>query len=284
MSKKNLLIAGCGDVGSALAMQILNTGKFNVWGMRRTISALPEGVRPIQSDLTDSAKLGEWPEKIDYVVYAAAADSWGEEGYRNAYATGLTNVLDKLRSEGHTPKRVFFTSSTGVYHQSQGEWVDENSATSPTSFSGKIMLEAEQLLADSEFPGTSVRFGGIYGPGRDRMINRVKQGGGCASEPVIYGNRIHRDDCAGLLAFLISKDMDEAPLEQIYLGVDDAPVPIHEVLQWLAEQLEVVLDNSFPLPQRANRRCRNQRILDAGYPFIYSNYRAGYTALINQKS
>ena len=281
MNRIHVLIAGCGDIGCELARQLLSQNDhFSVWGLRRNISKLPEGVHPIAGDLADASGLGDWPEKIDYVVYSAATDGRGEENYRRAYIDGLNNILSRLQNDDHKPARLFFTSSTSAYHQSNGEWIDETSETLPSSYSGKIMLEAETILQNSPYPATTIRFGGIYGPGRNRLINRVRAGEGCQSEPVIFGNRIHRDDCAGIIAHLIHRDLKGSSLDSLYLGVDSYPAPMHEVLHWLADKMNVELDDSAPPPARANKRCRNNRIVDSGYSFRYPDFRAGYAQLI----
>ena len=278
MNRIHVLIAGCGDVGCELARQLLSQNdRFSVWGLRRNISKLPEGVNPVVGDLTDANSLGDWPEKIDYVVYSAATDGRGEENYRKAYVDGLKNVLFRLHKDGYKPARLFFTSSTSVYHQSNGEWIDETSETLPQSYSGKIMLEAETILQNSSYSATAIRFGGIYGPGRNRLINRVKEGEGCQPEPVIFGNRIHRDDCAGIIAHLINRDLEGSSIDSLYLGVDNYPAPMHEVLHWLATKMNIELDDSFPPPARANKRCRNDRITKSGYLFIFPDFRVGYS-------
>ncbi|WOG28170.1 SDR family oxidoreductase [Endozoicomonas sp. 8E] len=283
---KNVLIAGCGDVGCELAQQLLDTGNYSVWGLRRNIDRLPSGVHPVEGDLSNPEQLGEWPSNIDYVVYAAAADGPGQDNYHKAYLRGLSNVLSRLQADGHRPERVLFTSSTSSYHQNDGQWVDETSPTNPGRYAGKIMLEAEAILINSPFPATAVRFGGIYGPGRNRMINRVRAGEGCKAEPVIYGNRIHRDDCAGILAHLIQRDEQKLPVDSLYLGVDHEPAPLYEVLHWLADQLDIMLDDTHPAPQpqRGSKRCSNQRIIDAGYTFRFPNYKAGYSELLDSMS
>ena len=276
MNKKNILIAGCGDVGCELARQLLRTRQFEVWGLRRSIDKLPEGVHPIYGDLSNHTKLGDWPEQINYVVYSAAADGHSPVQYQQAYVDGLNNVIDHLKQSNGEPQRLLFTASTSVYHQKNGDWVDEDSTCRPETFPGQTILEAEHVLFSSGIPATSVRFGGIYGPGRNRLIKRVMEGKGCSRDPVIYSNRIHRDDCAGILAHLIQMDMEKKPLDAIYLGVDSYPAPIHDVLHWIAQQHGVELDDSHPAPPRSSKRCSNRRILDTGYRFHYPDYKAGY--------
>ena len=276
MKKKNVFIAGCGYVGCELARQLIRLGDFQVWGLRRNIQELPEGVHPVQGDLTLDKKPAGWPAVIDYVVYCVAAKDYAETSYRQAYLEGLDNLITLLKKEGQHPARILFTSSTGVYHQSEGAWVDESSDTSPQNYSGQIMLEAETLLRNSPFVSTAVRFGGIYGPDRMRLLNRAKDGIGCYPEPPVYGNRIHRDDCAGILAHLLVMDVSGQPVKPVYLGVDNDPAPIYDVLHWLANELGVDLDDNNPPPARGNKRCANALIRSEGYTFHYPDYRLGY--------
>ena len=278
---KNILIAGCGDVGGELARQLLLSSEFQVWGLRRSTDQLPEGVHAIHGDLSDPDRLGAWPETIDYVLYTAAADGYSPELYRLAYVTGLINVINHLKKKNSQPKHLFFTSSTSVYHQSHGEWVDEGSDCHPQTFSGQTLLEAEKVLFASNLPATSVRFGGIYGPGRNRLIKRVLEQKGCAKEPAVYSNRIHRDDCAGILKHLIQMSINGQMPDPVYIGVDSQPASMHDVLHWIAAQYGVELNDSHPAPPRSSKRCSNRKILDTGYHFKYSDYKAGY---LKQKS
>ncbi len=274
--KKNVLIVGCGYVGSELASQLLATQTCQVWGLKRHPDSLPVGVTPVLGDFSSTKTLGKWPERIDYMIFSASANEPTEADYKAVYITGLKNTLSRLVSDGHQPKRVFFTSSTSVYHQCEGEWVNEASLTEPATFSGKTMLQAEDLLHDSPFPSTVVRFGGIYGPGRNRLIQRVKEGRGCYESPVVYGNRIHRDDCAGIIAHLILQAEENKTVSPVYLGVDNNPESMHTLLHWLAEQRGIELNDNYPPIARGNRRCSNELIRQWGYTFKYPDYKTGY--------
>lgn len=271
-----VLIAGCGDVGNALGLR-LRWRSDTVWGLRRDTAALAQGINAIKADLTDPSTLEVLPKGLDAVVYAAAAHAYHETVYRQTYVTGLNNMLRTLEQGGQYP-RFIFVSSTSVYGQSHGEWVDEGSPTTPVGFSGRFMLEGEALLRAYPGEGLVVRFGGIYGPGRNRLIESVRSGAGCQDEPPSYTNRIHRDDCAGVLMHLLDLDSPQ----RIYLGVDSHPAPQCELMHWLSERLGV------PAPSRQRRpgsgsgkRCSNRRLLDSGYHFLYPSYREGYAAVIN---
>lgn len=281
MEPANILIAGCGDVGGALAESLLAAG-HHVTGLRRRIAALPAGVEALAADLRDADSLGGVAgRRFDVVVVSSAAGHFDENDYRATYVDGLGNLLDALRG---TP-RVLLASSTGVYGQHHGEWIDEDSPAEPRGFSGRILLEAERLLTRRVGErATVVRFGGIYGPGRERLLREVGAGVGCPREPVRYTNRIHRDDCAGIFTFLIGRLLAGEDCAGLYLGVDSLPVPIWEVRHWIAAQLGVTLDDARPVmgATRApgSKRASNRRLLAAGYTFRYPDYRTGYAPLI----
>ncbi len=271
-----VLIAGCGDVGGALAARLLAAG-HRVWALRRNTVALAPGPEPVAADLTRPETLEAVPEGLDAVVYSAAADGYTEDAYEAAYAAGVANLCTLLERRGEPVRRFLFVSSTSVYGQGDGSWVDETSPTEPAAFSGRRVLEGERRAAAGPWTGVAVRFGGIYGPGRNRLLERVYRGAPCAADPAAYTNRIHRDDCAGVLAFLLEHP-DPAP---VYLGVDDAPAPQCEVMDWLAARLGVSPPPraAAGTPARGNKRCRNRRLREAGYAFTYPTYREGYLAL-----
>lgn len=280
-----ILIAGCGFVGTALARR-LASGGHEVWGLRRNPEGLPPGVHPLAADLCQSDSLRNLPPDLDFVFYTASADSSAAEAYRAAYVTGLENLLRALADQKQSPRRVFFTSSTSVYGQAGGEWVDENAPAEPERHTGRIMLEAEGALLSSPFPGTVVRLGGIYGPGRRRLIERLRQGEATITDgPPRYVNRTHRDDCAGALAHL----MNLAEPEPIYLAVDDEPAEEGEVFRWLADRLGAPPPRTVPeaeAPARrngSNKRCKNTRITASGYRMIYPSFREGYEQMIREE-
>jgi nucleoside-diphosphate-sugar epimerase len=282
MSKLTILIAGCGYVGTSLALRLLKEG-HQVWAIRRNVAALPEGVVPFQADLLNLESLRPLPAYFDYVFYTTGATGFDEVAYRHAYVDGLWNLLEVLEVEGRRPKRVFFTSSTGVYHQDQGEWLDEASPVQPTRFSGILLLEGEALLKSSIFPSTSLRLGGIYGPGRTRLLDLVRTGQAtCVEGKPQYLNLIHREDAAGALHHLMTL---EAP-DDLYLGVDHEPVERCALLHWMAAQLQatppqVVRRREEDEPQRGgNRRFLNTRLKMTGFSYHYPTYRQGYQELL----
>ncbi|MBC2654086.1 NAD-dependent epimerase/dehydratase family protein [Pseudomonas sp. MSSRFD41] len=281
MSAPSVLIAGCGDVGSRLATRLL-AEQWRVHGLRRTVSHLPQGVLGVAGDLFSEQCPASWPQgTLDYLVYCAAATEHDEAGYRAAYVEGLQHVLGWLKQHGQRPKRLLFVSSSSVYEQKDGEWIDETSPAEANAYSGRLMLEAEQVALDSGIAASRVRLTGIYGPGREWLLTQVRRGYRVAVEPPLYGNRIHADDAAGLLACLLKADHAGVALEDCYIGVDDAPAPLAEVVGWLREYLGVTewaADSS--VRRTGSKRCSNARAKALGWLPSYPSYREGYAAIL----
>ncbi|MBW1886105.1 MAG: SDR family oxidoreductase [Deltaproteobacteria bacterium] len=281
-----VLIAGCGYVGTALGQMLVADG-HQVFGLKRNPEDLPKGLKPIRADLALPETLVQLPNSIDYVFYTAGAGRADEESYRRSYLDGMGRLLSSLTDLGEKPRRMFFTSSTSVYDQRRGEWVDEDSHTAPSSSRGDMMLMTERLLLASSIPGTVVRFGGIYGPGRDQLVRGVLKGEIAVhpGEPH-FTNRIHRDDAAGCLRHLMS----HAGLEDIYLGVDHEAAEETVVLRWLADRLAVKLpepeagDSQARVRRTGSKRCRNQRLTATGYRFLYPTFREGYEMVIRDRN
>ena len=272
----DVLIAGCGDVGTELGLRLARTG-HKVWGLKRNPDTLPEALQPLQADLSKPVTLQNLPP-VDYVFYIAAADGFDAQRYQSVYADGVANLLQALQTAQQQIKHFFFISSTSVYGQTNGEWVDEDSPAEADSFAGRCLRTGEQLSWKSVYPATVVRFAGIYGPGRNRLLNHIKSGQARCTEGV-YTNRIHRDDCAAMLEHLLCLPEPDT----LYIGVDNKPALQSEVMRWLAKQMQ--LD---PPPagadrkrNRSNKRCSNQRLLSGGYRFIYPSYKEGYAALLS---
>ncbi|RCU51060.1 SDR family NAD(P)-dependent oxidoreductase [Corallincola holothuriorum] len=280
----NILIAGCGDVGTALALRLLADG-HQVTGIRRHPPQTSCALQYLALDMTQPNSLLQLTQPYDYLFFLPTPDQHTESGYRTVFVDAFTHLsqrLQQLAAQLNTPlPTIFYISSTGVYGQNQGEWVDETSTTAPTRFSGRVLLEGEALA--TKLGGTIIRFSGIYGPGRERLINKARELKPIAATPPSYTNRIHRDDCAGVLQFLLQLSEQQHSLAPVYLGTDSDPAPQHQVLDFLAQAqgLAPLQTVAAAADATQNKRCRNQRLLDAGYQFIYPSYRQGYQAVID---
>jgi nucleoside-diphosphate-sugar epimerase len=97
----------------------------------------------------------------------------------------------------------------------------------------------------------------------------------------LYGNRIHADDAAGLLTFLLQADAHGTWLDDCYIGVDDAPAALHEVVDWLRAYLGVThRSQTLSIRRTGSKRCTNARAKGLGWTPQYPTYREGYAALV----
>lgn len=271
-----ILIAGCGDIGLA-AGQLLADDGHDVVGLRRYPPANDNIIRYIKADLSNPADLEKIDSGFDLVIYILTPDDRSEQSYRKVFESGVANLLNFF--SGNNPDtRFLFVSSTSVYGQTHGEWVDEDSVTEPDRITGKIILQAEKAFLAYSSNNCIIRFSGIYGRDRSRLLDLVARGGEVQYQPAYYTNRIHRDDCVAVLRFLSNKMIAGAALEPVYLASDDDPAAKWDVFNDLADKLGVERPEKAILPQGSdqNKRCSNRRLKQLGYSFIYKSYRDGY--------
>jgi nucleoside-diphosphate-sugar epimerase len=274
-----IVIAGCGDVGSALGVQLARAG-HEVWGVRRRPERLPSPLRGVAADLCEPSSLHALPADPEVIVYAAAADERSEAAYRRAYVDGVRNVIHAT-ARGGTVRLFVFTSSTAVYGQQDGEWVDEDSVTAPRAFNGRLLLEGERLVLAGDVPGAVVRLAGVYGPGRTRLIDDVRAGRAvCRGDGPVYANRVHRDDCASALAHVVGLSRPDP----LWLAVDDEPAARCDVLRWLASRLGATPPAHVPGPAESpGKRCRNAKLRRSGWTPRYPTFREGYEAVLGAR-
>ena len=278
-----VFIAGAGYVGFEVAKLLAEQHIEVIIGQRST-RTLPAFIQGTPFNLEDPAML--LPEGTTHIVFAAAPDTAtkGDDpvaAYERVYVQGMRNILAAVERQQLPIERIVFSSSTAVYATSDGERVDESTPTTghPPKATALKLLEAEALTL-SHPQGIVLRLAGIYGPGRNRLIRMVQEGSARCSHPAPFGNRIHRDDCAGALVHLLTL----LSPERIYVGVDHAPVELCEVYRWLAQELGVAPPPESTEPDErgrgARKVCSNERLVRSGYTFRYPTYREGYAPLI----
>ncbi|HEY6131499.1 MAG TPA: epimerase, partial [Halioglobus sp.] len=208
-------------------------------------------------------------------------------GYKAGFQSAMNNLLCGLGQ--HRPQHILMASSTRVFAEAQGGWVDEGSELARDDPWALAMIAAERQLLDSGHSASVVRFAGIYGIPGGRLLARIVRGELCPPEPVSYTNRIHRDDCAGFLVHLLQLACAGKTLLPIYIGVDDLPAPRYEVESWLARELGLEdpsagLPAAVDQPTRHNmaghKRCHNYALRNSGYQLTYPDYKSGYRALL----
>jgi len=270
---ETVLIAGAGDVGTRVARRLVAQGK-RVIALRRGEATADPAIRWIRGDLTRPDTLSGLPT-VDAVVFAPTPDARDEPGYRAVFLDGLRHLIDALPVP---PRRTLFVSSTAVYGEHAGEWVDETTPTDPPGFNGRVLVETEDWLASRDIGGISFRLAGLYGPGRTQLLDRLREGK--VSVPRgrgVFANRIHVDDAAAAIAHVLSLD---AP-EELYVGVDDTPLPVDELYDYLAGLLGAAPPpDGPPAAGIGNKRMSNERLRATGFQCRWPDARMGYAALI----
>jgi len=281
------LIAGCGDLGTEAGLRLAALG-HRVVGLRRSPGVLPAAIEGRAVDLSLTRPV--IPAGTDVVIVAIAAAGPTADAYRASYVDGLRHLLDGLDAASVHPRRFLLVSSTAVYGVDDGSRVDEDTPAVPSSATGAVLLEAENLLRGRIPDAVVLRLSGLYGPGRERLIGQVRDGTASVSGLARHTNRIHRDDAAGAIVHLVTMQQQPAPL---YLGVDSEPAPRGEVLRFLAAELgaaDPVAAVGVPGgggggsrasgPRGGDKLCSNALLLTSGFRFAYPGYREGYRAIL----
>jgi nucleoside-diphosphate-sugar epimerase len=274
-----VLIVGCGDLGLELARQLQIQDLIPI-GLRRSFNA-DASFDCIQADVTESDSLSVVPNlNPDFLVYCVAASAQTDENYRQHYVEGLRNVLNALDGAINL-MHVIFVSSTRMYGQTTDALLDENAVPQDMDFGGLRLLEAENLLkqAGKSWTHSALRLTGIYGPGRNRMLNLAAN---LSNWPIqnTWSNRIHRDDAAAFIVHLIQMVLDGQLVQDCYVVTDSCPVSQYEVLHWIASQMGMDVGTEIP-EVIGGKRMSNQRMLSTGFSLKFPDYKAGYSAMLN---
>ncbi len=261
------MIFGCGYLGRRVAKAWIETG-YEVLAVTRTQknaeSFRESGIQPIVADICNFDSLATLPT-VDLVLYAVGFDRNSGQSHEEVMCGGLKNVLSKIN--GRT-SRFIYVSSTSVFGQSEGEWVDESSACHPTQPGGRDCLEAERLIWEY-FPNRDkpnaivLRLAGIYGP--ERILSRmesIKAGLSVAGRGDSWLNLIHVDDAVSAVRACEKKGTSF----ETYVAVDDRPILRSEYYGLLAE----LVGGPTPVfkPEEAttrgsgglNKRCSNKKL------------------------
>lgn len=269
-SRPNLII-GCGYLGRRVANRWLAAGRAVAALTRRNSDALRAlWIQPFVGDVLDRGTLGALPPSAT-TLYAVGLDRTAGASMHEVYVNGLSNVLDTLPRAD----RFIYVSSTSVYGQSDGSFVDENSPTEPVEESGQVVLEAERILRAKRPDAIILRLAGIYGPNRLlRRKTQVMHGEPIGGAPQRWLNLIQVDD--GAAAVLAAEDRGNPG--ETYNIVDGEPVDRRDFYGLLAELVGAAppVFQARPEPNANNRRVRNLNAVSSlGWRPQYPSYREG---------
>ena len=273
------LIIGCGYVGEALGQRLIVLG-HTVTGVRRESADNDRlaklGIRPLNLDITQSDSLDALTEPFDHVVVAVSSSRGGREAHQRVFGAGIVNVCAWLKT--HTARSVVFISSTSVYRQTEGEWVDEKSHTAMDTATSKTLRNAEDQIASVVSPVTILRSSGIYGPGRGYLFQQFMNGAATIEGTgERFLNMVHRDDLSK--AIIRSFDGNGGTFNI----TDDEPVSQLNFFEWLSERTNRPLPPFAPEPDPStrkrgitNKRVSNKRFKEAlGFEYTHPTFREG---------
>jgi len=290
----DVVILGCGYIGTELGRQLTETG-HDVVGVRRSESGCAAiesaGFVAHQADLTEPDDRAGLPD-ADWLVFAASSGGRDAAAARKIYVDALEGVIEQYGSRESTPDRLVYTSSTGVYGDHDGEWVEESTPLEPTTEKTEVLVEAEQITLEASrkngIDGTVARFSGLYGPDRYRLDRYIE---GPVTEG--YLNMVHQEDAAGAVAYLLTADCARG---EVVLVTDDEPVDKWAFADWLAAECgaesppkqtkqQRLTDDSLSEAARrrilTSKRCSNDYLRALGYELRYPTFREGYRAAVD---
>ena len=282
------LIVGCGYLGRRVAAAWRKAG-HEVTALTRSAANAEElsrlGVRPVIGDVCFPTTLTALPT-VETVLFAVGFDRTSGRSQHEVYVDGLRNVLNQVASRC---ERFIYISSSSVYGQSAGEWVDETSHCEPVQSGGQCCLAAETLVREF-FPFTNqtavqrpcanvLRLSGIYGPGR--LLSRIESlraGVPLPGQGKAWLNLIHVDDA---VAAVLACEQRGQPGET-YLISDDRPIRREEYYSLLARLVGApppVFVDDQPAKRGSgglNKRCSNKKAhVELGLTLTYTTLTAG---------
>jgi nucleoside-diphosphate-sugar epimerase len=255
------LVIGCGYLGRRVAEQWQARGDrvfVTTRSPERAAAWSAQGLVPVVCDVLAPDTLQSLPA-VASVVYCVGMERTAGRSMREVYVAGLGKVLAELTRPERAlrPERFLYVSSTGVYGQTGGDWVDEDAATQPRDEAGRVVLEAEELLRRSWPEAIVLRFAGIYGPGRVIGKQLLQSGQPIPGAPDGWLNLIHVEDGAGAVLAAEERGRPGA----LYHVADGRPVRRQDYYAALARLLRSPAPTFAPgASERGNRRIDNTRL------------------------
>ena len=275
-----VLIIGCGQLGFSIVNNA-DPDVFKLYGFSRSLRKSPASIEMHQVDILkteaiDAIKLVN-PEII---IYAVSADTQSIESYQDHYVLGLKKTYEAILELDHF-KHLFFVSSTRVYGQKTTKILSELDIAEPSDYGGEALMEAETVARQLKDKATILRLSGIYGPNRKRMIQLAQSNPGNWPATNNWSNRIHEEDAARFIVFLMKRIMMQESIEPLYLVTDGVPTKQYDVLTWIRNRLQLTTD-TIELPiLESGKQLQSVLLNQTGFVLKYPDFTYGYEAMID---
>lgn len=277
---KKYLIIGQGAIGLPVTNHLANQG-FDVTGLARQNRKHYDLANNAQFLQLDALNLtAEQLKDFHSIAIIVTPDDYSTSGYENSYLK-ICQHLASLSDELPNLERIIFISSTGIYGQDNGEWIDDTVKPEPLAddSTSNFILKAEQALQNGfDDKAIIIRPSGIYG--RKRLM-RVRQAQKDEKEPIAreqWTNRIMDSD----LVTIIAKVLTIASPKPLYLATDYLPVTNFELTTWLSKKL-----NSTPPKVADSKTAVTGKRLHSNIPrdwLAFPDWQSGYRDILQHSN
>lgn len=279
MTSQQWLIIGQGDIGLPVTNELAQHGLL-VTGLARgdrSHYALDDKARFIQANAVTLT--AEQLQSFSRIAIIVTPDEHSTAGYHASYLAicqHLASIADELPSL----ERIIFISSTGVYGQDNGDWIDENTVPIvPERGGSKVILQAEQALQQG-FGNKAIiiRPSGIYGRERLMRLRKARDNQKEAIAAMSWSNRIMDRDLVNIITKVLTIDTPKP----LYIATDYAPVTTFELTTWLSQQVGAAL----PKVDTAKSAVTGKR-LHSNIPLAwleFPDWQVGYHDILQQQS
>jgi len=246
-----LLIIGCGDIARRALPELQR--RYRVAALVRSSDrALADsGVELIEGDLDDAGALATLAGRAERIVHLAPPANGGPLDLRTR------NLLAALAPQGRgamLPQRFVYLSTSGVYGDCAGEWVEETRAPNPRTERARRRLDAERALGEwgerNKIETVILRVPGIYASDRLPLDRLIRGTPALAAEEDVYTNHIHADDLAGILVAAL----ESTGARGVYNASDDGPMKMGDFFDLVADRA------GLARPQRVSREEAVRRL------------------------
>ena len=230
---ENLLIVGCGDVARRALPELQR--RYRVTALVRSLDPVLDsaGVGQIAGDLDDAASLAPLLGRAERIAHLAPPSAGG------TLDTRMRSLLAALAPRGRgamLPRRFVYLSTSGVYGDCAGEWVDETRPPNPRTERAMRRLDAERALGDwgerNQVEIAILRVPGIYASDRLPLERLARGTPALRPEEDVYTNHIHADDLAGILVAAL----ESTGARGVYNASDDGPTKMGEFFDLVADR------------------------------------------------
>jgi nucleoside-diphosphate-sugar epimerase len=257
MARKRLLVVGCGDVARRALPQWLE--RYDVAALVRAPdpALAARGVRLFPGDLDQPETLGSLAGAAELIVHAAPPSETGPQDMRTRNLLAALTQSQNGRSQkggAMLPQRVVYISTSGVYGDCGGDYVEESRPVNPQTDRAGRRVDAEAVLSrwcgDRGIALVILRVPGIYAADRLPLVQLRRGTPVLAAEDDVYTNHIHADDLAAILTVTVGLSLGEG----VYNASDDSEMKMGEYFDLVADR------TGLPRPPRVRRSEAAERI------------------------